>query len=102
MMNRIKMISAVAIAGGLLWALSAQQAAPISGQWIIDRIDVPGQVLLTLHRSFRKSGSSTNSSGFPASSLKGLSGAQMESVEGSRVRFEIVRDAGTLACEGYF
>ena len=48
MKNRIKMISAVSIAGGLLWALSAQQASPISGQWIIDRIDVPGQVLLTL------------------------------------------------------
>lgn len=88
-------------AAALLFIAFAQESAPISGQWIIDGIGLPDQVQLTLHRS-SKSGNSTNSSGYPVKGFQGLSRAQMDSPEGVVVRFQMVRDAGTLACEGYF
>src|ERR1700730_2168198 len=84
--------------------LLAQNSQPITGQWMIDssRFGAPAgdRVQLTLHRSDGHS-NSTNSSGLPLNALRGLSRAQMES-GASNVRFEIARDAGTLACEGYF
>ena len=89
-------------AAGVVLIAFAQESAPITGQWIIDGIGVPDQVQLTLHRSTGKSGSSTNSSGFPVKGFLGLNRAQMDSSEGVMVRFQMVRDAGTLACEGYF
>jgi hypothetical protein len=100
MTNRAYVVSGVA-AGALLLAF-AQETATLSGQWIIDSIGLPDQVCLTLHRREGRSGSSTNSSGYPVKSLRGLSRAQMDSPQGTPVHFEIVRDAGTLACEGYF
>ena len=101
MKNRACTAAGVAVAGVVLIAF-AQESAPITGQWIIDGIGVPDQVQLTLHRSTGKSGSSTNSSGFPVKGFLGLNRAQMDSSEGVMVRFQMVRDAGTLACEGYF
>src|SRR6266540_1128817 len=95
-------ITICTLAGVVMWALSAQQPAPITGQWIIESGTSGDQVQLTLHRTFGKSGNSTNSSSYPMNNLKGLSRAQMESAQGSPVQFEMVRDAGTLACEGYF
>lgn len=101
MLNRASITAGVAVAG-ILFIAFAQESAPITGQWIIDGIGVPDQVQLTLHRSIGKSGSSTNSSGFPVKGFLGLSRAQMDSPEGVMVHFQMVRDAGTLACEGYF
>jgi hypothetical protein len=100
-MKRAYIATGVAAAGIILIAY-AQESAPITGQWIIDGIGVPDQVQLTLHRSIGKSGSSTNSSGYPVKSFLGLSRAQMDSPEGVMLHFQMVRDAGTLACEGYF
>src|ERR1700736_659013 len=84
--------------------LVAQNSQPITGQWMIDSTpmgtSVADRVHITLHRSDGFS-NSTNSSGLPLSALRGLSRAQMES-GAANVRFEIARDAGTLACEGYF
>jgi hypothetical protein len=94
-------IAGVAVAG-IIFIAYAQESSPITGQWIIDGIGVPDQVQLTLHRSLGKSGSSTNSSSFPVKGFLGLSRVQMDSPEGVMVRFQMVRDAGTLACEGYF
>jgi hypothetical protein len=79
----------------------AQESGPISGQWIIDGVGIADQVHLTLHRS-SKSGNSTNSFGYPVKSFVGLSHGQMDSPSGTMVRFQIVRDAGMLDCDGYF
>ncbi len=101
MTNRACIVAGVAVVCFTTIAF-AQESAPITGQWIIDGIGGPDQVQLTLHRSIGKSGSSTNSSGFPVKGFLGLSRSQMDSPEGVMVRFQMVRDAGTLACEGYF
>jgi len=101
MKNRAS-ITAGFVTGGIIFIAFAQDSVPITGQWIIDGIGVPDQVQLTLHRSIGKSGSSTNSSSFPVKGFLGLSHTQMDSPEGVMVRFQMVRDAGTLACEGYF
>jgi hypothetical protein len=101
MTNRACIVAGVAVAC-FTTIVFAQESAPITGQWIIDGIGVPDQVQLTLHRSIGKSGSSTNSSGFPVKGFLGLSRSQIDSPEGVMVRFQMVRDAGTLACEGYF
>ncbi|HKW97469.1 MAG TPA: hypothetical protein VJN43_07025 [Bryobacteraceae bacterium] len=98
----VSLFCAAAAICALPVVVRAQENAPITGQWIIEDIEAPGQVGLTLHRSFGKSGSSTNSSGISVSALKGLTAAQMNAGDGGMVHFEIVRDAGTLACEGYF
>jgi hypothetical protein len=101
MTHRSYIAAGVAAAGVILIAF-AQESAPITGQWMIDGIGVPDQLQLTLHRSMGKSGSSTNFSSYPVNGFLGLTRAQMDSPEGVMVRFQMVRDAGTLACEGYF
>lgn len=101
-MTRRSVIGTGAIAAGVILIAFAQESSPITGQWIVDKIGTPEQVQLTLHRSVGKSGSSTSSSGYPIQGLLGLSRAQMDSPEGVMVPFKIARDAGTLACEGYF
>lgn len=98
-MNRMSIGGVLIFLAGILWVVRAQEA--ITGQWMIDRTPAADQVQLTLHRSAR-GGSHTNSSGFPAGQLKGLTRAQMDSPDGSTVHFQIVRDAGSLQCEGYF
>ena len=75
---------------------------PITGQWMIDSTELPDQVQLTLHRSSSGHGGSTNSSPIPLRQLNGLTRAQMDDANGATVHFEIIRDAGVLACEGYF
>jgi hypothetical protein len=72
----------------------------ITGQWMIDQFPVDGKVQLTIHRSSPHS-NMTSSSALAVDQLRGLTRAQMES-SGATVRFEIVRNAGTLTCDGYF
>jgi hypothetical protein len=98
-MNRMSVVSVLVIAA---WSSAVLAAEAIRGQWMIDRASLPDRIQLTLHRSNAEGSSHTNSSPFPLSQLKGLSRPDMDSPTGSTVRFEIVRDAGTLACEGYF
>ena len=93
-MNRL-IFSVAAACLSLVRLAPAEEA--ITGQWMIDPTPLPDQVELTLHRS-----NHTNSSSLPVNQLKGLSRAQMESPDGLTVRFEMTRDAGRLACEGYF
>src|SRR6185503_13197049 len=98
-MTRSLLVFGLVLSSGLL---PAQQDAPITGQWMIDNLDAGDQVHLTLHRGVGKFGNSTNSSAYPVNQLRGLARPQMESQQGSVVKFEIARDAGTLVCEGYF
>lgn len=98
-MDRSSLIAIGVLAGGLLAAV-AQNTTPVNGQWMIDGPAVDGKVQLTLHGR-RDHGSFTNSSALPLDALRGLAPAALASA-GGPVRFEIVRDAGTLACQGYF
>lgn len=82
-------------------ALAFQNASPITGQWMIDGRPMDGKIELTLRGNSGEHGHFSSSSMLPLDQLRGLSREQMDSA-GTNVRFEIARDAGTLACEGYF
>jgi len=81
--------------------ISAQSG--FDGQWMIDSKRSTNRIHLTLNYSDDKSGRGYNNTSFnidPAE-LRGLTQPQMMS-SGGQVQFQIVRDAGTLNCEGWF
>jgi hypothetical protein len=78
-------------------AAAAAVQAPITGQWIIEPASQPGAVHLTIHRSGPGGGRSTSSFDVALEKLEGLNQAA-----GGPVRFRFVRDAGSVACEGWF
>jgi hypothetical protein len=100
-MTRITLLALTTLT--LAYSLSAEET--ITGQWMIDQHTdqgaVAGKVQLTLHRSSVNS-QMTSSSALPLEQLRGLSPQQMQSPAGATVHFEIAREAGTLACDGYF
>src|SRR5262249_59142573 len=75
--------------------------APMTGEWILDMRPAPNFVYFSIHRRSERGGSFSSSSDIRADSIKGLSEAQASS-NGSPVSFQVVRDAGTLNCEGWF
>src|SRR5215216_1914419 len=81
--------------------ISAQSS--YDGQWIIDSKRSTNLIHLTLNYSNDKPGrgNSMTSFGIEPAELRGLTQAQMMS-SGGQVQFQIVRDAGTLNCEGWF
>jgi hypothetical protein len=74
-----------------------------AGQWVIEAGRDAGFLNLTLMYSSEKRGRGQNTTSFRAApeQLRGLTAAQMMSA-GSNVQFQIVRDAGTFNCEGWF
>ncbi len=78
-----------------------------TGQWIIEPARGTSSLQLTLTYSAEKSGSkwgrgsSITSFGIAPEQLRGLTQAQMMAA-GSNVQFQLVRDAGTFNCEGWF
>ena len=85
-------------------AASAQSrdAENFTGQWLIAPTREPGLLNLTLMYSHKEGrGQSITSNTLSAAQLRGLSPAQMASA-GTNVEFQLVRDAGTFNCEGYF
>ena len=74
-----------------------------SGQWIIDTTRGTNQYQLTLNYSSVRRGFGNNITSFSLSPdrLQGLTGAQIMSA-GSQVQFQLIRDAGTFNCEGWF
>ncbi|MGA9769498.1 MAG: hypothetical protein WBV94_10685 [Blastocatellia bacterium] len=78
-----------------------------TGQWIIEPERASNQLQLTLTYSAEKSGSkwgrgsSITSFGIAPEQLRGLTQSQMMAA-GSNVQFQLVRDAGTFNCEGWF
>src|ERR1044071_4365502 len=78
-----------------------------TGQWIIEPSRETSQLQLTLTYSiernghFRGRGDSITSFGLASEQLRGLTQAQMMST-GATVQFQVVRDAGTFNCEGWF
>src|SRR4029450_13526680 len=58
-------------------------------------------VYFSVHRRSERGGNFSSSSDIRADSIKGLSAAQAAG-NGAAVSFQVVRDAGTLNCEGWF
>ena len=94
-------LSALVIAAFVASQTRAQDSR--SGQWIIDTTRDAKQHHLTLNYSSTRPGFGHNITSFNLAPdrLQGLTGAQIMSA-GSQVQFQLVRDAGTLNCEGWF
>jgi len=82
-----------------LGVVLGQNSAPITGQWTISGPAIRDYVQLETRRTSSR-GSMSSSSPILLGQLRGLTSAQLES-SGSIVRFEILRDAGTLQFQGY-
>ncbi len=78
-------------------------ASAITGQWLIEPGDKAGTVQLTLQRHDGSRRHHMSSSDVVVSSqVRGLDWKQAQSSSGAAVRFQIQRDAGSFACEGWF
>src|SRR5437870_9924333 len=80
-------------------SISAQTS--ITGEWVLEMKPGTDFVYFSIHHRSDNGGTHSSSSDIRADSLKGLSSAQA-SGSGSAVSFQVVRDAGTLNCEGWF
>jgi len=80
----------------------AAQAADVTGTWAIQDLQIANKVMLSMNVVQVGKGSFNNSSAFELSDLRGLTTAQMASPAGTMARFELVREAGIFAMEGYF
>jgi hypothetical protein len=78
----------------------AQKA--VKGEWSaeFDRAK-PGEIHLTLQRRSGDDGFSMSSDDLPLGELQGLTSDALSSAR-TNVNFNIVREAGTFACEGFF
>jgi hypothetical protein len=81
----------------------AREVNTFTGQWTIAPTREPGLLNLNLMYSNEKRGrgQSITGSNISPAQLRGLTPEQMAS-GGTNVQFQIVRDAGTFNCEGYF
>lgn len=83
-------------------AAQSRDAEGFTGQWLIEPTRDPSLLNLTLmYRHKEGRGQNITSNSLSATQLRGLSSAQMSSA-GTNVEFQLVRDAGTFNCEGYF
>jgi hypothetical protein len=78
------------------------EAADTIGTWAIQSLPVANRLQLSLQVTSGGKGNFQSSSAFDISQVQGLTAAQMASPAGTVARFEIVREAGTFICEGYF
>lgn len=79
------------------YVLLAQTA--VTGEWTADtRADKPDRIQLSFVRR-SENGRNQHSSGFAYGDLQGLSASQAQN---GRVSFSLVREAGTIECEGTF
>lgn len=93
------------------------QSAPITGEWKADtrafdkadkydksenaeKRENPNKIQLSFSRRTEKGGMNQHGSSFNYSDLQGLSREQ--ALSGGAVRFSLVREAGTIDCEGAF
>ncbi|HYV04743.1 MAG TPA: hypothetical protein VFB82_09165, partial [Blastocatellia bacterium] len=94
---------AVLILAGWFGSSPATAQDAFTGQWIIEPSSKSDRLHLSLAYPShgRNYGHNTSGFGITLDRLQGLTQAQMMS-SGSRVVFQLVRDAGTLNCEGWF
>src|SRR5215469_8904424 len=85
----------------LLFALTAG-AADITGTWTIQDLQVADKVQFSLYVNQDGKGSFSSSSGLDISQLHGLTRSQIAASAGTMASFELVKEAGTFSCEGYF
>jgi hypothetical protein len=88
------------------------QAERFEGQWLVEYRTEEGKTSLSLnYREDRRGEDGRRHEGFSfwnttrnvaPESLQGLTREQALSASGTNVRFELRRDAGTFACEGWF
>jgi hypothetical protein len=84
-----------------LLTVSVSAQTVTDGQWLLERGDQAGFVRLTLSYGTRPTNSSWTNDDVPLRQLDGLAAAAWHG-SGVVVHFRIVRDAGTLACDGWF
>src|SRR5215471_6251625 len=107
-MNRSKafLLSGIAAMIGLMTFAVAPRFASssaqntITGQWTVSLSKADGFAQLTLQRT-GPDWNFNSSTSVPLDQLSGLTAAGART-DGGIVRFEIVREAGTLQCEGRF
>ena len=89
----------------LVFALMTQ-TADVRGTWAIEpalgpnRTPIPDRIQLVFF--LPRGGITSHDSAFDPSVFRGLTPAQMASPVRTATRFEIVREAGSFVCEGYF
>jgi len=89
-------------AGNSNVAHAAQAQNAITGQWTGEvSSQTPGEVQLTFHRRSETGGFSMSGAHFALADLQGLTAEAAFSAR-ANVNFNVVRQAGTFACEGYF
>ena len=93
------MVRRILIATSALALAFAQNAQQITGQWTVGPL-VQDKIQLSIQRTMGAGSHMSNSSPIALTQLNGLTRGQLESA-GAVVRFELVRDAGTLRFEGY-
>jgi hypothetical protein len=86
----------------LLAVLVPGAAAQSSGTWSVEPAEKTGVLQLRLEASNAQHGSFDMSRPLKLTELQGLTAAQMASPSGETVHFQIVREAGTFVCDGYF
>lgn len=81
---------------------AVQAAEAITGEWIAElKPNNPREIHMTFHRRSEKGGFSMTGDTLLLSELQGLTAEAALSAK-ANVNFNIVREAGTIACEGYF
>ena len=89
--------------GALMLLLGiAASAADINGTWTIQDLQFADKLQLSLNAVQTGGGSFSSSSAFDITQLHGLPQAQIAAPAGLLGAFELVREAGIFACEGYF
>jgi len=91
----------VAAAVGPSFVAHARSAPSIAGEWTAEASKKAGEVNLQFIRRSDSDGYNTNGQTFALAELQGLS-ADIASSAKTNVSFKIVRDAGTISCEGFF
>jgi uncharacterized protein (UPF0335 family) len=82
--------------------VGVQTQNTITGQWTAEvKRDKPGEIQMTYHRRSETGGFSMTGGSVPLGELQGLTSEAVLSAR-SNVNFNVIREAGTLACEGYF
>jgi hypothetical protein len=85
---------------GLLTARAVQNT--VTGEWTAElNPRRASEIQMTFHRRSEQGGISMTSETLSVSELRGLS-AEVASAGQTNVNFQLVREAGTFACEGYF
>ena len=89
--------------GGKVNALHQAPAQnTITGQWTAElNRDKPGEIRMTYHRHSESGGFNMTGGNVALGELQGLT-ADAASAAKANVNFNVVREAGTFACEGYF